>query len=315
MEKFIPKRNLKAIKAKAKVLVILGPTASGKTSLGAALAAEFNGEIVSADSRQVYKGLDVGTGKDLSEYKVWGKKIIYHLIDVVGPKRQFDVARYQSAALKAIAGILERGRLPIIVGGSGLYLQALVDNYRLAAFKAGAKRAHWEKLPTEELLEKIAALKPGFAKRLNNSERHNARRLARYLEIIRAGGSRAGKKERLYDFLLLGLTWPDEVLRRRIAERLQARLEKEDLIGEVKALHKASVSWPRLAAFGLEYKFVSRYLKGELGYEEMAERLATAIYRFAKRQKTWFKRWEKQGTEIKWIKDKGEAEKLVGKWL
>ncbi|MFA5886678.1 MAG: tRNA (adenosine(37)-N6)-dimethylallyltransferase MiaA [Patescibacteria group bacterium] len=302
---------------KPKILVILGTTASGKTSLGVKLAAEFKGEIISADSRQVYRGMDIGTGKDLKEYKIGQKKIPYHLIDVASPQQKFDLAKYQRRAFKAIKDILKKKKLPIIVGGSGLYLQALVDNYDLTSVRPeSARRAQWEELSAAELLQKIYRLKEEFAVRLNNSDRNNKRRLIRYLEIIEFGsGAAAGKKESPYNFLLLGLTWPDEILRARILTRLLERLNKEGLVAEVKKLHRAGLSWIRLKSFGLEYKFISQYCLGELSYAEMVEKLATAIYRFAKRQKTWFKRWEKQGQTINWLTDISEAEKKIVTWF
>ena len=301
---------------KPQVLVILGTTASGKTSLGVRLAATLNGEIISADSRQVYRGLDIGTGKDLAEYKIKGKKIPYHLIDVANPKMKFDLAKYQKAAFIAIKKVLQKEKLPIIVGGSGLYLQALVDNYQLsAAIPDFSKRIRLEKLPAVELFKKLLQLKPDFARRLNNSDKNNPRRLARYLEIVEAGGSDHNvKAESPYDFLLLGLTWPDEILRGRIELRLLERLEKEGMIAEIKKLHESGVSWERLKSFGLEYKFVSQHLLGELSYSEMVEKLSTAIYRFAKRQKTWFKRWQKQGAKIKWLTDPADAIKEIERW-
>jgi len=303
---------------KPKILVILGTTASGKTALGVKLALEYNGEIISADSRQVYKGMDIGTGKDLAEYKVGRKNIPYHLIDVVSPKTRFDLAQYQKLAFKKINDILRRGKLPIIVGGSGLYLQALVDNYRLTLGRPDfKKRSAWEKLSARELVVKIKKLKPEFAARLNNSDKNNVRRLARYLEIIASGGELEASKEPAspYDFLLLGLTWPDNVLRARIMQRLLARLEKEGLVAEVKRLNQAGVSWRRLKSFGLEYKFISAHLLGELAYPEMVAKLSTAIYRFAKRQKTWFKRWEKQGAEIIWVENIAAAQRQINRWL
>jgi tRNA dimethylallyltransferase len=306
----------RSLKNKPKVLVVLGTTASGKTHLGVELAAALNGEIISADSRQVYKGLDVGTGKDLAEYKFKGKNIPYHLIDVASPKQKFNLARYQKLAFKAIEDILQRGKMPIIVGGSGLYLQAIVDNYELREVRPPSpQRAEWEKLTAEKLFEKIHKLKPEFASRLNNSDRHNARRLSRYLEIISAGDlDTIKKRESPYNFLLLGLTWPDEKLREKISARILTRLEKEGMIAEVKKLNQAGLSWERLKSFGLEYKFISQHLLGEISYSETVEKLATASYRFAKRQKTWFKRWEKQGAKIEWIKDAVGAKKKIKIW-
>jgi len=306
-------------RSKAQVLVILGPTASGKTDLGVALAAELDGEIISADSRQVYKGLDIGTGKDLAKYKVGRKNIRYHLIDVADPRQEFNLAKYQKAANLAIQDILRRGKLPIIVGGSGLYLQALVDNYELASVLAVSdRRQALAKLSAAELWRQLRELKPDFAQRLNNSDKNNPRRLARYLEIIEsgeepAGGRLARQREALYDFLLLGLDWPDKILRERISFRILARLEKEGMVAEVKKLHDNGLSWERLQSFGLEYKFISRHLLGELTYQEMIDKLTVASWRFAKRQRTWFRRWERQGTEIRWIKDAAEARRVIKK--
>ena len=302
--------------AKPKVLVILGTTSAGKTSLGVKLAARLGGEIISADSRQVYKGLDIGTGKDLAEYKSGRKNISYHLIDVASPKTQFDLAKYQKLSFQAIDDILRRGKLPIIVGGSGLYLQALVDNYNLAGVRPpSANRKNREKLSAARLFALIAKKKPDFAARLNNSDRNNARRLVRYLEIIAAGGlEKVGRRESSYDFLLLGLNLPNALLRTRIVGRLLDRLEKEGLVAEVKHLNEQGVSWERLQSFGLEYRFVSRHLLGELSYQEMVEKLSIALYRFAKRQKTWFRRWEKQGAKIYWVKDLMAAEKKIKRW-
>ncbi|MFA5109054.1 MAG: tRNA (adenosine(37)-N6)-dimethylallyltransferase MiaA [Patescibacteria group bacterium] len=297
------------------VLMILGTTASGKTALGVKLAAALNGEIISADSRQVYRGMDVGTGKDLAEYHFGRQRIPYHLIDVASPKTRFDLAKYQKLAFRAINDILRRGKLPLVVGGSGLYLQALADNYSLTAAKPKlAERAVWEKLSAAALFAEIKKLKPDFATRINNSDRHNIRRLVRYLEIIKSGGLTAPRRnESPYDFLLLGLVWPDDILRARVMQRLLDRLEKEGLIAEVKRLNREGVSWKRLKSFGLEYKFASAHLLGELSYPEMVEKLSTAIYRFAKRQKTWFRRWEKQGTKINWIKNLAEAQEIIRK--
>ncbi len=302
-------------KNKPKVIVILGPTASGKTSLGVKLAAKLNGEIISADSRQVFCGMDIGTGKDLKEFKVDGKKIKHHLIDVVSPKDLFDLASYQKLAFKAIDNVIKRGKLPIIVGGSGLYLQAIVDNYVFGSGKPNYKRRdEIEKLEPAEILEKIAALKPEFAAHINYSDSHNKRRLARYLEIVENGESIDKKKESPYDFLLLGLDFPDDILRQRIEYRLLARFE-EGMIAEVKGLLDNDVSAERLKSFGLEYRFITEYLEGVHTYHELVKKLGTAIYRFAKKQKNWFRRWQKQGRKINWVKDQVVAEKLIEKFF
>jgi tRNA dimethylallyltransferase len=300
-----------------KVLVILGPTASGKTALAVRLAAKFNGEIISADSRQVYRGMDVGTGKDLGEYVVSGKKIPYHLIDVVEPNDVFNLALYQKLAVAAIEDILARGRLPIVVGGTGLYLQAIVDGYQLVDRAPVSKqRLELEKLTVDELYARLEKLKPEFARELNNSERHNPRHLVRYLEILAAGPkTRATKKPLPYNFLLLGLQPDDDTMRTRIMKRIVDRLDNEDMVGEVERLNAAGVSWSRLYSFGLEYRYIAWYFQDKLDYDEMIERLGLATYRFAKRQKTWFRRWEKQGQTIYWLDDPSAAATQVSTWL
>lgn len=315
------KNKQKVVPAKKpRVLVILGPTASGKTALAVRLAALFKGEIVSADSRQVYRGLDIGTGKDLKEYSLGRKKIPYHLIDVVEPMEEFNVAKYQKLALKAIEDILKRGKLPIIAGGSGLYLQALVDGYALVPSKPDLKRrAELEKMSVQKLYNLLLKLKPDFAVSLNNSDKNNQRRLVRYLEIAESGSHKKPAKKKLpYEFLLIGLQTDNEKMRARIHKRIIDRLDNEDMIGEVERLMENGVSTSWLNSLGLEYRHIAWYLQDKLDYDEMVNQLSLATYRFAKRQKTWFRRWEKQGREIIWFDglDKlKEAPKVVKEWL
>ena len=299
---------------KPKVLVILGPTASGKTSLGVKLAGKLKGEIISADSRQVYRNMDVGTGKDLGEYG----KIPYHLIDVVNPEEEFNLAKYQKLAGEAIKDILSRGKLPIIVGGTGLYLQAIVDGYDLDKNIPDPKRrAELTAMSVAELYKILEKEKPEFAASINNSDKNNPRRLIRYIEIMESGVTpkKISKKTTPYDFLLFGLQQDDEVMRARIIKRLKDRLNNENMVGEVEYLIDNGVSLSRLNDFGLEYRHIAWYLQDKLTYDEMVERLGIAIYRFAKRQKTWFKRWQKQGRVINWVNNLEEAVKIVKKWL
>ncbi len=295
-----------------KIIVVLGPTASGKTKLAVLLAVKFNGEIVSADSRQVYRGMDIGTGKDLSEYTV-----PYHLIDVASPKVRFDLAKYQKLAFQAIDDILKRGQLPILAGGSGLYIQAVVDNYKLSDIKSNlALRKKLEKLNAGELFKKLEKLAPKMAAKLNFSDKNNKRRLIRYLEILGQDGnfkSRLGKRK--YQALLVGVKFSKDILKQRIFKRLLLRLKEQNMIGEVENLHGQGLSWKKLEEFGLEYKFIAMYLQKKLTYNEMVEKLNIAIYQFAKRQLTWFKRWEKQGAKINWLKDDKKIEKLVKEFL
>ncbi len=344
---------------KPKLLVILGPTSSGKTRLAVKLAMKFNGEIVSADSRQVYRGMDVGTGKDLKEFSVILEpkaiesrskidnnqmlpcplcfatqaggslckrslprcisglqhdiiKIPHHLIDVVSPKKRFNLADYQRLAFKAIDDILARGKLPILVGGSGLYLQSVVDNYILSEAKPDSSlRKKLEKMNITELFSALKKQSPSFAKRLNQSDKNNKRRLIRYLEIVEQGSIRMKTGAGRYQTLLIGISLPVKELKEKIRQRLIDRLEKQDLIGEVERLHKQGLSWEKLESFGLEYKFVSQYLQKKLDYDEMVEKLNRAINQFTRRQMSWFRRWERQEKEIHWVTEEKQAEKLV----
>lgn len=300
-----------------KVLVIIGPTASGKTSLGVKLAAHFNGEIISADSRQVFRGMDIGTGKDLAEYVIPGRTIPCHLIDVCDPMEDYNLARYQADANKTLKEIIDRKKLPLLVGGSGLYLQAVVDGYVLSPATPNLNiRAKLEEMSVSELYEKLHSLKPDFAERLNNSDKNNPRRLVRYLEIALNQHLPAPKIEPpVYDFLILSLNPDDETMRARIAKRLEERLKKEGLVAEVERLLANGVTPARLNSFGLEYRYISWYLQEKMDYETMVEKLSTAIYRFAKRQKTWFKRWAKQGRELVEVSSEDEAVTIVQNWL
>jgi tRNA dimethylallyltransferase len=303
-----------------KIIAIVGTTASGKTKLAVQLAYNFNGEIVSADSRQVYRGMDIGTGKDLNEYKIKIRskniKIKYHLIDIVSPKTEFNLAKYQKLAYKTIDDILERGKLPIIVGGTGLYVQAIIDGFNLLVGTPDKKnRNELEKKSVDELNKILLNINPGFAKKLNNSEQNNRRRLIRYIEILKDGlKKKVVDKNKKYDALIIGLTLPKEELHKRIFKRLKERLEKENMIEEVKKLRKQGISWKRLISFGLEYKYVSLYLQKKISYEEMEEKLFIAIRQFAKRQMTWLHRWEKQGKVINWTRDIKEIKSIIKKY-
>ncbi|MFH0891700.1 MAG: tRNA (adenosine(37)-N6)-dimethylallyltransferase MiaA [Candidatus Falkowbacteria bacterium] len=315
-----------------KIIVIVGTTASGKTGLAVDLAHKYNGEIISADSRQVYKYMDIGTGKDLDEYKIKLKvkdqrsrvvKIPYHLISVVHPNTEFNLAKWHKAANRAIKDIIKRGKLPIIAGGTGLYAQALVDGFDLSPVKPDKElRERLESRTAAQLLAQLKRLDKKFADGLHESDQKNKRRLIRYIEIKSSGvkeaelpiGSSASKTN--YDFLIIGLTWPREIVRERIYKRLLERLNKEKMIEEVQNLRKNyGVSWKRLESFGLEYKYISLYLRGQIDYDKMVELLNIAIGQFAKRQMTWLKRWERQGGKIQWVRNIKEADKLVKKFV
>jgi tRNA dimethylallyltransferase len=309
-------------KRKDKLIVILGPTACGKTKLAVKLAKFLNSEIISADSRQVYKSMDIGTGKDLKEYG----NIPYHLIDIISPKKQFTLAQYQKLAYQAIDDIIKRNKMPFLVGGTGLYLQAVIDGYQLSEIKVNQKlRNNLNK----KTLKQLQALTKKLKIKLNQSDFNNKRRLIRHIEILK-GLSLAKsrdeknfkpKKKPRYDCLILGIKYPKEVINKRIDKRLKERLEKEGMINEVKKLRKQGLSWQRLENFGLEYKWLAYYLQKKITYDEMAIKLATAIHQFAKRQLTWFSAHGgsasggKKGKRIKWIKDYNEAKKLINNFL
>lgn len=291
-----------------KIIAIIGATASGKTKLAVELARTYNGEIISSDSRQVYKGMDIGTGKDIEEYGKGKRGVKYHLIDVIMPHKQFDLKTYQSLAYKAISGVLQRGKLPIIVGGSGLYLQAVIDGYNLGSYTPiSMKRGDLEKLSLESLQKEITKLDPKFFQKIKEADQKNKRRLIRYLEILQTNKVTHEdiyhiSKPR-YEALVLGLEYSLPVLRQRIKKRLDSRF-KEGMVEEVEHLHNNGLSWERLESFGLEYKYISLYLQNKLSKEEMKKKLEIGSGQFAKRQLTWFRRWEKQGREILWLKAK-----------
>jgi tRNA dimethylallyltransferase len=270
-----------------KLVVILGTNASGKTDLGIRLAGHFGGEIVSADSRQVYRGLDLGTGKVTPAQ---AGSVKHHLIDVADVSENFSLARYQRAAYSAIDAIAHAGKLPLLVGGTGLYISAVVEGYELVDAPPNDRlRAELESLPLPTLVERLAKCDPDAASRVDNN---NPRRLIRAIEIASAGQahSAAHRRSPRYHCLQLGLTWPLKILEERIQKRLRERLAN-GMIDEVAGLRSRGVSDTRLDKLGLEYRYITRYLRGEMGtLEDLRLQLGTAIRQFAKRQLTWFKR-------------------------
>lgn len=314
-------------KPKNKIITIIGPTASGKTGLAVKLAHKFDGEIISADSRQVYRFMDVGTGKDLREYEFYEKgrkaKIPYHLIDEVHPNTSFDLAKFKRKAERKIEEILEKGKLPIVAGGTGLYAEALVADYNLCTAKTDKKlRKLLENKTIKQLHIQLKSLDEAKFLSLNDSEKGNKQHLVRYTEIALfkkeqkiepdKESVKSKKMSAKNEFLVLGIARPREEIKARIWTRLYERLEKEDMIGEVERLHRAhKVSWKRLESFGLEYKFIALYLEKKISYEEMVEKLYIAICQFSKRQMSWYRRWERQGREIVWVEGFEEAEKRI----
>jgi len=297
-----------------KLLVILGPTASGKSDLAIKLAKLFNGEIISADSRQVYKGMDIGSGKvplKKIKGKLYSNGIRHHLIDVANPQEYFSAAQYQKLALKAIKDIQKRGKLPILCGGTGLYISSVVEGWQFPKAKPNLKlRKELENLTGEELFLKLKKLD---ARRAKAIDKNNKRRLIRALEIILQNKKiEPLKKNPLkMEVLVIGIKKDKEVLRQKIKKRLEKRL-KEGMIKEVKKLKQKGVSSKRLEDFGLEYRWVNRYLEKKIDYKEMKETLEKEIIKYAKRQMTWFKNQIKR---VKWVQLEKEAIILVKKFL
>ena len=291
-----------------KIIVILGPTASGKSSLAIRLAKKINAEIISADSRQVYKGMDIGTGKVTKKET---KGIPHHLLDVASPKTRFTVAEFKSLAEKALKTILNKGKIPIICGGTGFYIQALIDGLIIPEVKPDWElRSCLEKLSTSELFKKLKKLDKNRAKSI---DRYNRRRLIRAVEIViktKNAVPEIKKNPLPYPVLMLGTKKEKNELKKLIENRLLKRLD-QGMIEEIKKLHKNGVSWKRLEEFGLEYRRIALYLQNKLKYEEMIERLQKETEHFAKRQITWFKKDKR----IHWIKNYSQAENLVKTFL
>jgi tRNA dimethylallyltransferase len=276
------------------LLVIVGPTASGKTKLAVQLAKKLNGEIVSADSRQVYRGLDIGSGKDRASYG----KVPVHMLDVASPKRTFTVSLYQSLATAAIADIVGRGKLPIMVGGSGLYVDSVTKGLVLPQSKPDQKLR--KKLASKSLPQLLALLKKLDSDAFDAIDRKNRRRVERAIEtLVHTGQPLSASRQSKpvpYQVETIGISVPVDELKRRIIKRLKSRLNK-GLVEEVKRLKRQGISDKRLMNLGLEYSWVNRYIIGELSKRELMDGLTHAICQFAKRQMTWFKRDKR----IKWI--------------
>ncbi|WP_223923423.1 tRNA (adenosine(37)-N6)-dimethylallyltransferase MiaA [Geobacter sp. AOG2] len=292
------------------LLTILGPTASGKTRLAVALAGELNGEIISADSRQVFRGMDIGSGKDLHEYGA----IPCHLIDILDAGQEFSVFAFQRLYIEAFEGITARGRLPLLCGGTGMYLDAALRGYRLVEVPEDeALRAELAARSDTELADLLRGLRPG---QHNSTDLGDRQRTIRAIEIARHEQVRHTEPEPLPSIrpLVIGIRWERSELRRRITERLRQRLAG-GMVEEVQRLHDGGIAWERLDYYGLEYRFVGAFLRGELTRNDLFQKLNSAIHDFAKRQETWFRRMEKNGVVIHWVDGAGdplaEAQKMI----
>ncbi|MCX6756113.1 MAG: tRNA (adenosine(37)-N6)-dimethylallyltransferase MiaA [Candidatus Nomurabacteria bacterium] len=282
------------MKGKTKIIVILGQTATGKSDFAVEIAKNIGGEVISADSRQVYTGMDIGTGK-ITKKEMQG--VSHHLLDVASPTTIFSVSKFKKMADKKIIEISKNGHIPIICGGTGFYIDALIDNVILPSVKPDKKlRTELEKKSTDEL---YSILKELDENRAENIDKKNPVRLIRAIEIAKVLGSVPSiskNPESKYDVLKIGLALPDEILKERINKRLHARI-KSGMIKEVQNLYDQNISWRKLENFGLEYRYCAQFLQGKFGdtkkkesKEKMIELLNTEIWHYAKRQKTWFKR-------------------------
>jgi len=302
-----------------KVIVILGTNASGKTNLAVKLARKFKGEIISADSRQVYQGMDLGTGKEgrkgfFNKYPVrFIDTIPQYLVDIKKPNQQYTVADFQEQATALIHKIIQRNKIPFIVGGTGLYLDAVTKGFIIPQTSKKGKQIR-KKLEKQSLKMLLKRLKKLDFKTYRKIDKNNKRRIIRALEVCLITGKKFSELKKAakpdFKFLKIGLTHPRKKLYQLIDERVNRRI-KQGMILEVKKLRKLGIQWKRLDDFGLEYRFIAKYLKGEFSKEEMIEKLKFAIHDFARRQLTWFRR----DKEIHWITSQKQAERLIRKFL
>lgn len=281
------------------LIAILGPTASGKTPFATALAAELNTEVISADSRQIYRRMDLGTGKDLADYTVNGREIPYHLIDIAEPGYKYNVFEYQRDFLDAYETIKQKGCLPVVCGGTGMYLESVLKGYRLLPVPENPElREKLEGKPLEELTEMLQQYKALH----NQTDVDTAKRAIRAIEIEEYYATRP-KEERAFpvlNSLIIGVDIDRELRREKISRRLKQRLD-EGMVDEVKHLLAEGVAPDDLIYYGLEYKYLTLYVTGQMSYEDMFTGLETSIHQFAKRQMTWFRGMERRGFTIHWM--------------
>lgn len=293
------------------MITILGPTATGKTTLAAHLAYELNGEVISADSRQVYRGMDIGTGKDYGDYLVDGIQVPYHLIDIVDPGYEYNIFEYQQDFLKAYTDIINRGKTPILCGGSGMYLEAVLKGYRLTKARNDMDfLSTLEDKSDDQLVEILKSFKTPH----NITDFEDRPRLVKSILVARAAKTSMEQNNpepsqaRTFqaqpfpkiNSVIFGISYPRGLVKARITKRLESRLE-HGMIGEVEKLLASGITPERLMKYGLEYKFVVLHLSGKISRDDLLLELNIAIRQFAKRQMTWFRRMERHGTKIHWI--------------
>ena len=281
------------------LLVVLGHTAAGKTRFAAHLAAAMDGEIISADSRQVYREMDIGTGKDLQDYTVGADKIPYHLINIVEPGTEYNVYEYQKDFLNAFELIHSQNRIPVLCGGTGMYIEAVLKGYTLIQVPLNPElRERMGKMNHEELTELLYSYKTPH----NITDTEHRKRLLRAIEIADYYQNNPEKMEEYPNlrYLIFGISYDWESRRKRITARLRERLEA-GMVEETKLLLEKGIPEEKLVYYGLEYKYLTWYLAGKLSYDEMFSQLNTAIHQFAKRQMTWFRKMERNGFPIHWL--------------
>ena len=287
-----------------KMITILGPTASGKTPVAARLAAELGGEVISADSRQVYRRMDIGTGKDLADYQVSTVNVPYHLIDIREPGTKYNLFEYQQDFFDAYQDIRSRGALPILCGGTGLYIEAVLRGYHLSPVPQNQElRDRLEGKSLEELTQMLTDLKAKTGSNMHNTtDVDSCQRAIRAIEIETYNLLHPVLRRELpsVDSLIIGIDIDRELRREKITRRLKARLE-EGMVEEVRNLLDEGIRPEDLIYYGLEYKYVTEYLTDQISYDEMFQRLEIAIHQFAKRQMTWFRGMERRGFKINWI--------------
>jgi tRNA dimethylallyltransferase len=291
------------------LITILGPTATGKTRLAAKLAKEFNGEIISADSRQVYRQLNIGTGKDLEDYSVDEVQIPYHMIDIIDPTEEFDLYKFNQLFYKIHKEIIDNNKIPFLVGGTGLYLNSILKSYTFAIADFSKENlGQFNKFSTEALKHYLIELNPNLH---NTTDLLDRARIIKAIIVTRSQDKSLPEQTNI-NSLVVGIKLPRSEIKNRITARLKIRM-KNGMIEEVENLLKKGISYEKLDFFGLEYKYVGLYLKKELDYNDMFQILNSAIQKFAKKQMTWFRKMEKEGIKINWIggPDYGEAKEII----
>ncbi len=295
------------------MITILGPTATGKTTFAAQLAYHLNGEIISADSRQVYKGMDLATGKDFGDYIVNDRHIPYHLVDIVEPGYEYNVYEFQRDFLKTYEDIIQRGQLPILCGGTGMYIESVLKGYKLINVPENKQlRESLTDLPPDELIAGLREFKVPH----NITDTEDSKRLIRAIEIQTYYKEHPEIDRSFPEIknIIFGIMFDREVIRKRITERLKQRLDS-GMSGEVKKLLDKGLTPEQLKFYGLEYKYLTMYITGEINYDNMFRLLNTAIHQFAKRQVTWFRKMERSGYKIHWIDGNLSLEERVSSAL